>query len=695
MNRNEQLEQALIECIPHLRDVSVRDGVQSWDGNKWPIGAVLNVVDKIQAYAALVQEFGGKIAPVEVWGGGQVAQPAIFLGEDPLINMEEIHRRAPSIEPQCLYRGRQGFGFVPIARDVQLAALKAAVERGIKVVRIFDMMNDPSNVKPGIDILKQLQSEGHKVTIEGAISYINAAANGKRAMTFEDYGDYAVELAKQGCNEIAIKDYAGVGTRKDIIPLIDSIKNHLNKAGYGHLKLNLHSHGQKPELLVEALKHGVDKVDVAFGDLSGGPAHTNMIDVLKLMLKEKGFAVEGTDKILFDGNPLIKKIAEIEAVIKEETDKIRQDGKSLREGRIPPRSQEQIESYHMAGGALADMWGRMKPEEFEGYKKMWRAKRERFMPEGTGKAATNYTPAIPPFDHVPETKDEWYTMALETGALLWEKAGCFNTVTPGAKIITDQVLSDPSSPKSVPLLEKRITGEPILMTDYNDSYLNAILGRYGENKGLDAGRVGDLEFRKAVQLFKALKKINDLVSQGEMNAQNAKHFFNIACKVVHDSHHNPFIFAGGTLNLAEPTLEARLKKADITQFETRLEELLPADIAGQIKSVMHIGKSPEPNIGMKEGLARVEQFKGEGIDVKAMSEAGKRISYGSEGRDAALLIRLLDEGAGSKRDIAANLFRRVANSNVQAAAQPLLARFQPPTGSHIPQPGSGQAPGLP
>jgi len=44
---DKNLDQALASAFSHLRDVSMRDGVQSWDGNKWPIADILPIAQEI------------------------------------------------------------------------------------------------------------------------------------------------------------------------------------------------------------------------------------------------------------------------------------------------------------------------------------------------------------------------------------------------------------------------------------------------------------------------------------------------------------------------------------------------------------------------------------------------------------------------------------------------------------------------
>ena len=210
---NSAIDTALKEAFSHIRDVSLRDGIQSWDSNKWRIDDVLEVAKELNQLAVTAKEHGIEMNPVEIWGGGQFAQPAMHLQEEPFINLEKIKEVTPDLRLQCLYRGKQGLGFKPISDEIQFAAIEASADRGIQVFRIFDMMNDIENVKTSIKAVndyKQKHPEKN-IQVEGAVSYISEPEGEKRAWTLPEYAQYAVEMAKLGCDAIAIKDYAGVG----------------------------------------------------------------------------------------------------------------------------------------------------------------------------------------------------------------------------------------------------------------------------------------------------------------------------------------------------------------------------------------------------------------------------------------------------------------------------------------------------
>jgi oxaloacetate decarboxylase (Na+ extruding) subunit alpha len=643
-------DKALIEAISHLRDVSIRDGVQSLDANKWPIDKILDVTRELGALDNALREYGGRLPPIEAWGGGQVAQPAKFLGEDPLVNLEQIHEAGHSLDLQCLYRGRQAFGFIPVSREVQEAALNAAVDRGIKVIRIFDMMNDISNVTPGIEIMNQMKKAGKDIKIEGAISYISEPDKGKRAWELKDYADYAEQLAKLGCDEIVIKNYAGVGDA-EMPKLIKTIRDRLNGLGMGDINVNLHTHGQKPQVLVDAIKAGADKVDVAFGKLSGGSSHSNIIDTLKLLLKQRGFDVDGKYRGEFADHPIVHQMRRVEEVVNKYA-------KDFEATRAKSLTQPDMDKYRMAGGALSDLWANyLKDDQFGGKQKEWVQKQQ--LASGLEK-----DPVYGAFPPIPKTKDQWYEAVLQLGTQLWEKGGRFNTVTPGAAILCQQ---------AVPIMDKLLAHQPILMKDYTPEYLDLIIGRYGKNRGMENG-IGDQKFRDAAMMFRAFKKLNEAVLRGDITADDSRKLIAVGLGYPDDQPPAPLIFSKegrnggqtikpGMLNLDDPMMEKRLKNGNIEAYRAKVQAMdLPHTLVGQLLWELTPGKSPDPQASLEVGRRKIEDLKSQSIYVEAAHKAGRRVSSAD---DAALLVMLLrnrDRKTGEMSDVIADsLFRKLAN----------------------------------
>src|SRR5579872_2870928 len=138
---------ALGEVLSRLRDTSMRDGTQSRDANEWRLADLLPVAKELnQLDVVAFRETGKHLAPVEAFGGGSVLQPAQFSGEEPFDKLRKLHEAAPDLELQSLYRGRQAYGRLPISDEIQNLAVRESAANGLKVIRIFDMMNDIDNM---------------------------------------------------------------------------------------------------------------------------------------------------------------------------------------------------------------------------------------------------------------------------------------------------------------------------------------------------------------------------------------------------------------------------------------------------------------------------------------------------------------------------------------------------------------------
>lgn len=663
----DKLNAAFARAFRHLRDVSVRDGIQSWDANKWAIAEILPVISELNTLSTTLQkECGVKLPPVEAWGGGQVAQPAKFGGrdglEDPFINLKKLHKAAPELDLQCLYRGRQCFGFIPVSEEVQRAAIRIAAENGIKVFRMFDMMNDIDNLKIGITAANEYKAHHPEIAIEGAISYISEPRDSiHRAWTLADYGNYAVELAKLGADEIAIKNFAGVGDYESR-ELIETIRAKLDAAGYGSMAINLHSHGQKPETLVEAIKAGVDKIDVAIGDLSGGPSHTNIRDVLQLLLKEDGVDIASKE---VQDHPVMQQLARVEAAIHDVVmkndkvvyangnghktpamdaeGKVKRDNFDTRRATLKKITQEQVEQYRMAGGAFSDLSSRI---------------------------AKNYAGETQGF------RDDLFNRILQNGMALWEKAGRFNTVTPGAKILVDQAIK-------VTLLE--MNGKSPTMCDYEDQFLDVATGRFGKNRGMGEGLeaeieagtrkpVGDVAWRDAVMMFRAFKLMNKALEDKTLTREaygNLLTDINLGAPPMRQK----FSLKASGLDLMDPELESSLKNVEIKKLTHLVSRSgIDESVKKAVLAELAPGRKASPTTGIAEGKKVLDCFKSSRAGGRVLLDRARDMEYPISSDDNLAVLAMLLKEPGKNADATFNsLFNEIATR--QPSEQQLEKRY--------------------
>ena len=125
------------DFLRHVRDVSLRDGHQSLDGNRWRI-------EERTPIAALLNRLG--LHSVES-GGGADFDVATMLGENPFDNLRQFNRALTDTDQQWLFRGRNALGLGPQPQDVIAATVDHAVANGLKRIRVFDGMNDVDNIR--------------------------------------------------------------------------------------------------------------------------------------------------------------------------------------------------------------------------------------------------------------------------------------------------------------------------------------------------------------------------------------------------------------------------------------------------------------------------------------------------------------------------------------------------------------------
>ena len=87
----------------------------------------------------------------EVWGGATFDVCLRFLNEDPWERLRKIRAAMPNTRLQMLLRGQNILGYHHYSDDVVRRFVRASVRNGIDIIRIFDALNDPENLKVAIE----------------------------------------------------------------------------------------------------------------------------------------------------------------------------------------------------------------------------------------------------------------------------------------------------------------------------------------------------------------------------------------------------------------------------------------------------------------------------------------------------------------------------------------------------------------
>ena len=239
---------------------------------------------------------------LECWGGATFDSCMRFLNEDPWERLRLLKKAMPKTKLQMLLRGQNLLGYKHYADDVVDAFVKKSIENGIDVIRIFDALNDPRNMRQAMESVKKYGG-----ICEAAISYTESPVHNE-----EYFVNLACELEKMGADVICIKDMANLLLPMDAYSLVKKLKEHVK------VPIHLHTHnttgtGDMTNLM--ASQAGVDIVDCALSPLGNGtaqPATEALVATLR-----------GTDR---DTGLELEKLSEAAAYFRTVANKLKEQG---------------------------------------------------------------------------------------------------------------------------------------------------------------------------------------------------------------------------------------------------------------------------------------------------------------------------------------------------------------------------------
>ena len=210
---------------------------------------------------------------IECWGGATFDACLRFLNEDPWERLRQLKKALPNTKLQMLFRGQNILGYKHYADDVVDEFVRLSIKNGINVIRIFDALNDPRNLKQAIDATNKYNG-----ICEVAMSYTVSPVH-----TEDYFVDLAVQFEKMGAQNICVKDMANLLLPYQAYSLIKKLKQALKKDTLVHL----HTHnttGTGDMVNLKAIEAGVDIVDCALSPLANGtsqPATESLIATLQ------------------------------------------------------------------------------------------------------------------------------------------------------------------------------------------------------------------------------------------------------------------------------------------------------------------------------------------------------------------------------------------------------------------------------
>ena len=311
----------------------LRDANQSLIATRLPFEKfepILSEMDKAGYYSC------------EVWGGATFDVCLRFLNEDPWERLRKIREAMPNTKLQMLLRGQNILGYAHYPDDIVRRFVRASVENGIDIIRIFDALNDVDNLKVAIE-----ETVKSGALASGAISYTISPVH-----TLENYVKLVKEMASMGVGSICIKDMAGLLTPKNAYDLVSAIKDAVD------LPVVMHTHcttGLAFMTYLKGVEAGADVIDTAISPFSGGTSQP-ATETLSFALREFGYDT-GLNK------ESLHKIAAYFKPIRAEF---------LEKGTLNPISlttDTECLQYQIPGGMLSNLLSQLKmlnvPDKFE------------------------------------------------------------------------------------------------------------------------------------------------------------------------------------------------------------------------------------------------------------------------------------------------------------------------------------------
>ena len=302
----------------------LRDANQSLIATRLPFEKfepMLETIDKAGYYAA------------ECWGGATFDVCLRYLHEDPWERLRKIRAKLPNTKLQMLLRGQNVLGYSHYPDDFVKLFVQKAVENGMDVIRIFDALNDVTNMKVAMEATNKAGA-----IASGTISYTTSPVH-----THKKYVQMVKELKEMGAATICIKDMAGIMGPQEAYDMVSAIKDAVD------LPIDLHTHsttGLAFMTYLKAVEAGVDIIDTAISPFSGGTSQP-ATETMAYALRQLGYQVDLDDTCT-------KKMADYFKGVRDEF---------LADGTLMPKSMAtdtQCLTYQIPGGMLSNLLSQLK-----------------------------------------------------------------------------------------------------------------------------------------------------------------------------------------------------------------------------------------------------------------------------------------------------------------------------------------------
>lgn len=251
-------------------DETMRDGPQSLWATRMDTRTMLEA-------SPLINKAGFDRATVI--SGASFETAVRFLSDDPWERMRLVRSYLPDTNIDVLIRSRNLFGWNRYPDEVVKLLFHCLQRNGTKSIKVFDGLNDVSNIAAHCRIGKQL---GLQVT--GMITYSKSPIH-----TDEHYAQKAREYLDLGVDGIVVADASGILDGPQTVMLLAAI----NRGAANRIPIEFYAHasmGLAHESYRAALKAGVSAVTTAAEPLANGESLPATNDIVRIA-SELGIAV--------------------------------------------------------------------------------------------------------------------------------------------------------------------------------------------------------------------------------------------------------------------------------------------------------------------------------------------------------------------------------------------------------------------
>ena len=263
-----------------ITETVLRDAHQSLLATRMRIGQMLPMLESLDkiGYNAL-----------EAWGGATYDSCLRFLNEDPWERLDTLKKHLSKTPIQMLLRGQNLLGYNHYSDDVVRAFVRQASAHGVGVFRIFDALNDVTNLKTAISAALEAPEKPH---VQGCLVYTISEFH-----TNQTFVDLAQVLKDMGVHSICIKDMSGLLKPYVAEDLVKKLKEQVG------LPIELHTHytsGFGSMTYMKAIEAGVDIIDCALSPLANDtsqPCTETMVATLEGTERDTGLDRQAMDPI--------------------------------------------------------------------------------------------------------------------------------------------------------------------------------------------------------------------------------------------------------------------------------------------------------------------------------------------------------------------------------------------------------------